>query len=193
MECGPNCDRRSWTRKPSCATKTTRWPRNTSSPVRQTHTYSPGKAVGVYFEMQGRSLKVVEYREGFWYIVDSPKDLNQKKCRATWLISDGSKPASLMIVGEGGYVYRQDFPASGATLPTVPPLKSSRKLILVWGVDRDKFWVMDDNGTIWEWDAKEWHLIVNGMFQKDVEFVDAWVSPRGTVVAVTKSQIYRLE
>ena len=161
--------------------------------VRQTHTYSPGKAVGVHDDMRGRATKVVEYREGFWYIVDSPKDLNQKKCKATWLISDGSKPTSLIIVGEGGYVYRKDFPGSGTTLPTVPPQKSSRKLILVWGVDRDKFWVMDDNGTIWEWNAKEWRLIVNGMFQKDIEFVDAWVSPRGTVIAVTKTQIYRLE
>ena len=161
--------------------------------VRQTHTYSPGKAVGVYNDMHGRDTKVVEYREGFWYIVDSIKDLNQKKCKATWLISDGSKPTSLMIVGEGGYVYRKDFPGSGTTLPTVPPQKSSRKLILVWGVDRDKFWVMDDSGTIWEWNAKDWRLIVNGMFHQDIEFVDAWVSPRGTVIAVTKSQIYRLE
>ena len=66
-------------------------------------------------------------------------------------------------------------------------------MILVWGVNRDKFWVMDDNGTIWEWNASEWRQILNGMYRDDVEFVDAWVSPRGTVIAVTKSQIYRLE
>ncbi len=163
------------------------------SHVTQTHTYSPGKAIGMYIDTFGNPAKVVEYREGFWCIVESLKDLNPKKCHATWLISDGTKPSSLMIVGEGGYVYRKDFPESGITLPTVPMQKSSRNLILVWGVSRDKFWVMDNNGTIWEWNSKEWRQIVNGMYENDVEFVNAWVSPSGTVIAVTKSQIYRLD
>ena len=51
--------------------------------VGQTHTYSPGKAIGVYFGTYGHSLKVVEYRDGMWCVADTLKDLTPKKCRAT--------------------------------------------------------------------------------------------------------------
>ena len=31
------------------------------------------------------------------------------------------------------------------------------------------------------------------VYRDDVQFVDAWVSPKGTIIAITKQHVYRLD
>ena len=52
---------------------------------------------------------------------------------------------------------------------------------------------MDKNGTVWERSENQWRTVVRGMYREDIEFRDAWVSPDGTVIAITEDAVYRLE
>jgi hypothetical protein len=66
-------------------------------------------------------------------------------------------------------------------------------LISIWGVDRDQFWVMDRSGTVWEWSSRNWREVVRGMYDSDVLFKSAWVSPTGEIFAISeKNKLYRL-
>ena len=164
-----------------------------------TRNYAEGRAIGVASSRFGNApLIVVEFKGTFW---EERKRLASVKpgkgLRDNWLYSDGTMPRSVMLVGTEGYVYYQDLEGEGRelTLPIRADVKTKRELVSVWGVGPEKFWIMDNYGMVWERKGlnSEWgDPVIKGLFNIDAKFVDAWVSPEGTVIAITKTQIWRL-
>ena len=70
---------------------------------------------------------------------------------------------------------------------------TSLKLIKVWGVSAQKYWVMDSSGTVWERSNDAWRTVVRGLYEDDIDFSTAWVTPEGSVLALTDDALYRLE
>ena len=142
-----------------------------------------------------RTLKLVRYRSGTWYAVaDLPKPtFDQPGFSDMWLTGAEDDPTVVLAApGRGVHVFRVG--RGGTDQPVAPsPAPTSGTPCRVWGVSADKYWVMDSNGTIWERAGGESRVVVRGLRQDDVEFVDAWVSPTGRVVAVTDKHVYRLE
>ena len=100
----------------------------------------------------------------------------------------------VVLVGKGGWVHVQPAGNNGAerTLATSAE-PTPAHLIKVWGHSPEKFWVMDENGTVWEMNRTESRIVVRGLRREDVLFKDAWVSPTGTVFAITNKHLYRLD
>jgi hypothetical protein len=168
--------------------------------IRNTRTLTAGKAVGLAY--QGYRLvstpKLVSFRNGIWYVVDDLPGHRQTDFRFTitdaWFGVKGDALQFVITVGEEGYVYSHMLNGPGLEQPvSAPQENTSRNLIKVWGVSPEKFWVMDDSGTVWERKGTDWRVVVRGMYRDDVKFVDAWVSPKGNVIAVTDKHVYRLE
>ena len=141
---------------------------------------------------------MVEFRRPIW---ESRKKLDEAtkgvQYEGNWLFSEGGDPRSVTLVGKDGHVFYQDLdkPGIDLSIPKQDGIKTSRDLRWVWGAGPEKFWVMDTNGTIWERGIKsEWgRPVVMGMHTTDVTFEDAWVSPTGTIIAITKKHIWRLK
>lgn len=170
-------------------------------PVRNIqYTRSPvsGKAFGIATSESwnyGKPSKIAVFRNGIWYALE---DLSKVKIKIevndAWFNFQGHDLRAVVLVGNKGYVHSHSLHGAKIDQSISPAQEAtSADLIKVWGVGREKFWVMDKNGTVWERKGSEWRIVVRGMFRDGVEFVDAWVSPKGKVVAVTKKQVYCLE
>jgi hypothetical protein len=113
--------------------------------------------------------------------------------RDGWLSEDDEGKAFCVFAGKGqAAVYQEgrgvaSFPIDTATSATVPDL------INVWGTAPDHFWVMDRTGSIWEHHEKRWRQVVRGMMEDDVLFNHSWISPDGTVYAITNDTLYKLD
>ena len=155
-----------------------------------------GVAVGINesgARFGGDQLGIVEFRDGIW-ILKQELGSNVGKPRDVWIrsvsgdqyeLSMASRGGRVTHVDAGGRVDEQSVPAPAST--------TSMDLISIWGVDRDQFWVMDRSGTVWEWSSRNWREVVRGMYDSDVLFKSAWVSPTGEIFAISeKNKLYRL-
>jgi hypothetical protein len=154
------------------------------------------RAAGI--AQQDGNRTVVEYRNGKWHsLADIPRYGGYgrfSRINSSWLMMRGNSPGRLFLATDTGRVMGYDF--SGRIIEsTVSPAaaKTSGNLILVWGVDEQKYWAMDDSGTVWEFSSGVWRDVVRGMYADDVRFTWAWVSPTGTIVAITDKKIYQLQ
>ena len=162
--------------------------------VRYTAVWEAGAAYGIAHQpywSDNSKRKVVRYQNGIWYAVD---DLPEKyiQLHDAWISGTNESPF-VVLVGEDGYVLVSNIGA-GKLEQSVPAAQeiTSRTLIKVWGADSRKYWVMDENGTVWERNDAESRVVVRGLRKDDVTFLDAWVSPTGTVFAITEQHVYRL-
>jgi hypothetical protein len=165
--------------------------RNPVDSISHTTTPKAGTAWGFSESSFSGDDLLVRFQNGFWYKVDVLKDV---KPRASWLHGTPSDPDFIVFVGDDSKVWFHEINGSDLLIPiTLAQEITSSDLIAVWGVDRNKFWVMDKNGTVWERTENQWRTVIRGMYREDIEFRDAWVSPTGTVIAVTKDAVYRLD
>lgn len=157
--------------------------------VRLTRSFKSGQAFGLVKTSLDDDHMIVEFRSGVWYAVESIPD---KEINQAWFGGDGS--ARLMVgVGNEGYVYVHRFGEGGVTRTLATPEEpTSMELIGVWGNSDAKFWVMDSSGTVWEQTENESRVIVQGMLRDNVRIKAVWVSPTGTVIAITEKEVYRL-
>jgi hypothetical protein len=160
--------------------------------IKHTRTLAPGKAIGIHpWDDNYYHPKLVAFREGTWYEV---MDLPRRRVNDAWVYAKSGTPEFLVTVGADGIVHTHPLGGEGRDLSvSVPQEMTYPKLIKVWGVSPDKFWVMDKSGTVWERKGTDWRVVVRGLYRDDVEFVDAWVSPKGNVIAVTEKHVYCLE
>jgi hypothetical protein len=159
--------------------------------IRQSGLIGDERAVGIAaYQFPERGIAIVEHRNGIWYLVER---VEAEDGRDLWLNADGGQLRSASFVGDGGRVchWRSEGSVSEQTV-SVPSAATSLKLLRIWGVNLDKYWVMDTNGTVWEWSEGQWREVVRGLYDEKVSFRDAWVSPTGTVFAVTHDSVYRL-
>jgi hypothetical protein len=164
--------------------------------IRHTRAASVGRAFGIAYKrwrMYRERCKVVRFENGMWYALgDLPERYDG--FNDAWICSDKGLFRFLVVVDGDGYVHLQRSDGSGLDQPVTSAQETtSLNLIKVWGVGPEKYWVMDRSGTIWERTATESRVVVRGMYRDDVNFVDAWVSPMGTVIALTDKQVYRLD
>lgn len=161
--------------------------------IHHTRSIQPGQVIGLTRDsVSVQNPHLVEFRSGTWYeIVELPRI--DSAPRDLWLIADGTRPRSASYISDKGRIfhYRWNGPSSEQTV-SVPTEATSLDLLRIWGVSLDKFWVLDTNGTVWEWGNGHWRNVVRGMRENDVEFTDAWVSPTGSIIAINRDEIYRL-
>ena len=159
---------------------------------------------------------IVRYRDGVWYKL---AEFVGRTPRAAWFLPQGDG-ALAVGVGDGGFVGRHELGGSPATSDgggvsvaaagsgagrdaaglsrgivqrvTRPEQPTSMVLVAVWGTSPDKYWVMDENGTVWERGGDRWRTVVRGMYIDDVKFTNTWVSPAGTVFAVNDDGVWKL-
>jgi hypothetical protein len=163
-------------------------PKYDASAIKHTRAMATGKAIGVVGE---HPPKVVAFRDGIWYDVT---DLPERQVNDVWVYAERASAQCLVTVGQEGNVHTHSFNGQGRDLSVSTPQEATHpKLIKAWGTNPDKFWVMDRCGTVWERKGTGWRVVVRGLYRDDVAFEDAWVSPRGTVIAITKKHVYRLE
>ena len=170
-------------------------------PVRSlyfTHTFQQGTAFALSRELQGvlqNRFKLVRFRDGIWYDVADLKHSEEFLPRSifgAWITGKVEYPI-VYLVGAEGWVQVQQIGASRVDqIVAAPQFPTSMELIAVWGVSPEKYWVMDSNGTVWERAGSESRVVVRGLKQNDVVFRAVWVSPTGSVFAITDKQLYRL-
>lgn len=166
--------------------------------IRWVSCWKEGEAYGIayrasaaFFDPDSCLKHVVHFVNGLWYAEDDIKTC--ATLRDTWFGEDHAGRFAI-LVGDNGYIQRAyiggtkiEQSVRAATEPT------SLSLIKVWGASADKYWVMDDNGTIWEREGEDSRVVVRGLRDRDVKFVAAWISPTGNVIAITEKHVYRLQ
>lgn len=161
--------------------------------IRHCRSISTGSAFGIHPGPRGgyHDPILVSFRDGFWYKVrDLPKS---RSINSAWIACTGDQPESLFVVGQEGYVCKHGIESGDLEQRVTNPQEAtSIKLIQIWGTSPEKYWVLSKNGTLWERQGTESRVVIRGLYHDDVEFVSAWVSPTGTVFAVTEKQVYRL-
>ena len=176
--------------------------------ITATQTPKKDQAYGISYHETGNSHPplLVRFDGTAWRKViniKSPNNHHTSRPKATWLLSKGSAPTAMVTVGQGnnysdslGTVYEHDLEDGQYKQHTVtdpPGDATSKELIAVWGMNLDKYWVMDNSGTVWERREKTWRAVVLGNKSKGITFIDAWVSPTGTVIAITEDAVWRLK
>jgi hypothetical protein len=157
--------------------------------IRHVRPVKPGVAFGVAFSGYGKR-KLVRYEHGFW---TEFSELPEKESSDLWLTGPEEAP-HVVQCGKAGWVHVQPANGAGSERTLAPPPDSSpMNLIKVWGASSDKFWVMDEHGTVWELSRSESRVVVRGLRREDITFRDAWVSPTGAVFAITPKYLYRLD
>ena len=155
----------------------------------KTHVGTLGRALFHSFA-NGNALayndgRMYQYRGGLWYehyevYVDQANDL--------WVIDE----ENFILVGNGISRFREgkeDHP----TVSALGELSNRGTYLAVWGVDMDKFWVLDRKGNVAQFDKSGSRVAVRGPKLDRDYFVDAWVSPEGVVYAITSEEVYRLD
>lgn len=160
--------------------------------VRLTRTPEAGRAIGLAPSREFGELKLVEFRDGIWYVVSG---FGERGLIDIWLGTDGAGRQFVVGAGRDGYIRRQvfDAPASEQIVPKGDDEATSSHLLKVWGVSPTKYRAMDSHGTVWEWSSERWRQVVRGLDHDKIKFRHAWVSPEGVVVAITENAVYRLE
>jgi hypothetical protein len=137
-----------------------------------------------------RGWKLGVWEDGTWFEV---RELPQTNPWDMWLCRDGNG-VCVTLVGSKGWVHQSRANGLGVDRILAAPTElTPSTLIKVWGTSPEKFWTMDDTGTVWEFNGSESRVVVRGMRRDDVSFRDAWVSPTGTVFAITDKHLYQLE
>jgi hypothetical protein len=148
------------------------------------HSFREGSAVGHRF-----SVGFIKYRDGKWQVHHSTT--HKGNVYSIWAIDEDN----FVAVGGDITVFRD-----GKEIH--PLIESSGKTFnkedcrVVWGVDLDLFWVMDNSGNIAEFrNGQAAKIIVDGNISvQNSIFTRVWVSPEGVVFAVGDDrQLHRLD
>lgn len=158
--------------------------------IRDVSVFANGKAVGLW-TTASRNCATVRYRDARWYLVTevtgfAPHNVPNK----AWFVDEknfiaiGSDKVGRCVDGKlslqnlevGGYEY--------------PP----NELSIVWGRDFNTYWTADLRGNVFHFDGTQWKLIVRGPdFKAHQKFEALWPAPDGSLIAVTRDDVYALE
>jgi hypothetical protein len=145
--------------------------------------------------MSRREMYLVTYRDGAWVMLEPigipPSEIG--KLTAAW-VSRSEDGRAFAIFGGAGTVtvYRQGRDVTALPLDATSGGTPAR-LIAIWGAGPEKFWVMDQRGSVWERGSGRWRPVIRGLVDQGVSFNSAWIDATGTVFAVTDDSLYRLQ
>jgi class 3 adenylate cyclase len=158
--------------------------------VRDVTTLGNGKALGLWSTVLG-DCAVVRYRDGFWYLVNEiPGFSGNNVPDKAWFVDE----KNFVAIGSdkvarcsGGKVDFQALLIGGQEYP-------AKELVAVWGRDLNNYWTADLRGNVFHFDGTQWRLIVRGPdFKARQKFEALWPAPDGSVIAITKDEVYALE
>jgi len=127
---------------------------------------------------------MLQYKGGLWY---EHYEVSLERPKHLWAIDE----ENFILVGDGISRFRN----GKEDHPTVTALGESfdSAYLVSWGVNMDKFWVLDIKGNVAQFDQNGVRAVVRGPKLDRDRFQDAWVSPEGVVYAITKKEVYRLD
>jgi class 3 adenylate cyclase len=158
--------------------------------VRHVTAVGNGKALGLWSTALG-DCAVVRYRDGLWYLVNEiPGFSGNNVPDKAWFVDEknfvaiGSDKVARSFNGKVDFqallIGGQEYPA--------------KELVAVWGRDLNNYWTADLRGNVFHFDGTQWRLIVRGPdFKTRQKFEALWPAPDGSVIAVTKDEVYVLE
>ena len=144
------------------------------------HSFGSGRALAIF----NHHTPMFQYKGGLWY---KHYAVDASVVRDMWAI-DGE---NFIFVGSGISRFR-DGKEDHPTVNVLDEAFDSR-YVAVWGVDMDKFWVLDIKGNVAQFDKNGVRVIVRGPKLDRDDFVAAWISPEGVVYAITEKEVYRLD
>jgi class 3 adenylate cyclase len=158
--------------------------------VRDVTVLSSGNALGLWSTTAG-NCAVVRYRDGLWYLAEEVSGfaLNNVPEKA-WFVDEknfvaiGSDKVARSINGKVDFqavlVAGQEYPA--------------KEMAAVWGRDLNNYWTADLRGNVFHFDGTQWKLIVRGPdFKARQKFEALWPARDGSLIAVTKDDVFALE
>ena len=158
--------------------------------IRDVTVLGSGKAVGLWSTVTG-NCAVVRYRDGLWYLVDEVTGFSANNTpNKAWFVDDknfvaiGSDKVARSVNGKVDFqallIGGQEYPA--------------KELVAVWGRDVNTYWTADLRGNVFHFDGTQWKLIVRGPdFKARQKFEALWPVPDGSIIAITKDDVYALE
>jgi hypothetical protein len=158
--------------------------------IRDVTTLSSGKALGLWSTVTG-NCAVVRYRDGLWYLANELSGFSSNNIpNKAWFVDEknfvaiGSDKVARSVDGKVDFqavvVAGQEYPA--------------KELVAVWGRDLNTYWTADLRGNVFHFDGRQWKLIVRGPdFKTRQKFEALWPARDGSVIAITKDDVYALE
>jgi hypothetical protein len=159
-------------------------------------TLAAGKAVGLWTYDYHNAVAIVRYENGRWLLAQELQGFSQRHCPTrAWFLDD----RNMVAVGSPKVVQVKDGNVTehSVTLDSKPV--SGEELIAVWGNSPDKFWVADKKGNVFAFSGGNIIPVVRGpefkgQNDREERFTDIWVSPSGTVFAISsKNRLYQLK
>ncbi len=158
--------------------------------IRDVTVLGNGNALALWSTAIG-DCAIVHYRDGLWYLSDEVPGFSQNNVpERAWFVNEknfvaiGSDKVARSLNGKVDFqallIAGQEYPA--------------RELVGVWGRDLNNYWTADLRGNVFHFDGSQWRLIVRGPdFKTRQKFEALWPAPDGSVIAITKDEVYALE
>jgi class 3 adenylate cyclase len=158
--------------------------------IRDVTALGSGKALGLWSTVTG-NCAVVRYRDGLWYLLDEVTGFSGNNVPdKAWFVDDKNFVAIGSDKVARSFNGKVDFQAlliSGQEYP-------AKELVAVWGRDLNTYWTADLRGNVFHFDGRQWKLIVRGPdFKTRQKFEALWPARDGSLIAVTRDDVYALE
>jgi hypothetical protein len=149
------------------------------------HSFKDGSAIGCYKDWWVITpLFIAKYENGLWY--ELHKTTHTGDIYSLWAVDENN----FIFAGEGITQFRDGIETH--PIINVSGWSFGKNWLAVWGVDMNKWWAMDFQGNIVQFENDKFHGVIHGP-QLNTTFQDAWVSPEGVVYAITREDVYRLD
>jgi class 3 adenylate cyclase len=147
-------------------------------------------ALGLWSTTTGECA-IVRCRDGLWYLAEEVSGLSANNVPdKAWFVNERNFVAigsDKVVRSVNGKVDFQAVLVAGQEYP-------ARELVAVWGRDLNSYWTTDLRGNVFHFDGTRWSQIVRGPdFKPRQKFEAVWPAPNGSVVAITKDEVYALE
>ncbi|MDR2439562.1 MAG: hypothetical protein LBE12_09380 [Planctomycetaceae bacterium] len=156
--------------------------------IKLVHAFKDGNAISGYKRWWTVTpLRIAKYKNGLWY--ELYETTHTGDIFSLWAIDENN----FTFAGEGITQFRNGIETHPIPMVNLSGWSLGKNWLAVWGVNVDKWWVMDFRGNIVQFENNEYRGVVQGpQLDMDMDFCDAWVSPEGVVYAITQTKVYRL-
>lgn len=158
--------------------------------IRDVTSVGNGKALGLWSSGLG-DCAVVRYRDGSWYLASEIAGFSWNNVpNKAWFADEknfvaiGSDKVARCVNGKVDF---QALLMAGQEYP-------AKELVAIWGHDLNNYSTADLSGNVFHFDGTQWKLVVRGPdFKARQKFEALWAARDGSVIAMTKDDVYVLE
>ena len=158
--------------------------------IRDVTALGNGKALGLWSTATGECA-VVRYRDGLWYLADEVSGFSANNVPdKAWFVDE----KNFVAIGSDKVVRSVNGKVDFQAVLVVGQEYPARELVAVWGRDLNNYWTTDLRGNVFHFDGTRWTQIVRGPdFKPRQKFEAVWPAPNGSVIAITRDEVYALE